>query len=255
MNARLEGMLSGKSADELRTEQVELLNAKKELEHSELTDDVKHARLSSDEYLRKRRELDMLKLERKREEQKTTASQVRQEDAPVDREMIVSLEEQLAAAQQRLAYHKRREQVVGLVLQELAKAVKATASSAQKVVSAAIEQHLGTITGGRYTEARLRDDLAVEVFSAEKNDWVVPTEALSAGTVDQIYFLARLAFLKTIAGNNPVPLLLDDPFVTCDAPRRLQIRAILEKYKDEYQILFFTHYPEYEDWGDNVIAL
>jgi len=116
-------------------------------------------------------------------------------------------------------------------------------------VSSEIEMHLSSLTKGRYTNARLNEKMEVEVFSDEKNDWLAPAENLSRGTVDQIYFLTRLAFLKILVNNNIVPILLDDPFVTFDEERRSELKEIIHEIGQNTQVILLTHSALYNGWG------
>jgi uncharacterized protein YhaN len=133
-------------------------------------------------------------------------------------------------------------------------AVEEVAKSSNVVLSQTIEAHLPSITNSRYQKVRVSKDLRVEVHSKEKNDWVDPIQELSRGTIDQIYFLARVGFVKLITGNKSIPLILDDPFVTADTLRKEKIRELLELYSKRYQVLLFTNDSDYTDWG-NVISL
>lgn len=252
VESRLKGMLSGKTLNEIKEQQVRFLKQKKEIEVNELTDVVRMAKLTPEEYLRKRRELDLIYLEKKRLEEKTTLSKVRADEGQVSVDDIVLLEEQLEAAQVQKQFLERSVLVKQMVIKGLSEAIKGTARDANKLVSKYIEQYLGRITNKRYSEARINEDLAVQVFSPEKNDWVYPDSVLSKGTVDQIYFLTRLAFAAAILEDKLVPIILDDPFVTFDDDRLAQTKLILEEIAEKYQIILLSHNMVYEDWGTSI---
>lgn len=250
---RISGLLGNKKIDDINKEQIEILTEIKSIEHNVLDEKVRAAKLDSQAFLAKRRELDLLLLEQGKLKEESTASKVRSQDAQVDSEVIAVIEEKLGTAKSRLDYYLRQEQVYNLALQKLKEAISHTAKSVQSKVSEYIEKYLPVITAGRYKDARLLENFSLEVFSSEKNDWLDPTSALSAGTVDQIYFVTRLALIKTLHPADSLPIILDDPFVTFDAKRREQAGVILKELMQNHQILFFSHYLEYEEWGDNIL--
>ena len=250
---QLKGITGSKGIDVLKKEQVELFTARKEIEVNGLTEEVKNSKLAPDEYLRKRRELDLLYLEMKRTEQNAAESRVRAEDAAVEIEQLNLLEEKLAMAEDNLRFYRAKEKMLNLVVEGLTEAVAVTAKSSGQLVGKEIEQYLTAITGGKYSDARLSNKLEVEVFAPEKNDWIKPAVSLSKGTIDLVYFLTRIAFVKTVLGKHKIPLLLDDPFVTFDKKRRDQVRVILTKLAEDFQIILLTHSDQYKDWGRSVV--
>ncbi|HYG60471.1 MAG TPA: AAA family ATPase, partial [Symbiobacteriaceae bacterium] len=71
------------------------------------------------------------------------------------------------------------------------------------------------LTGGRYAAVRVDQEAAIRVLTG--TDRTAEVDALSAGTADQVYLAFRLALLDLLtAGEERVPLLLDDPFVQYD---------------------------------------
>ncbi len=66
-------------------------------------------------------------------------------------------------------------------------------------------------------------------------------QALSRGTRDQLYLCLRLALAQEITdGQEPVPLLLDDPLVNFDDERLAATLAMLVELADERQVVLFT---------------
>ena len=162
---------------------------------------------------------------------------------------LTNLAEQIELTQNSLDYFKDSERVLELTIYGLEEAIKETAKNASTLVSKELEHYLPLLTRGRYQNARLTKDLDVEVFSNEKNDWVQPIGILSKGTIDQIYFLARLAFLKILTGQKTVPIILDDPFVSFDNERKAALKEILQGLARNTQIILFTFSGEYSQWG------
>jgi uncharacterized protein YhaN len=74
------------------------------------------------------------------------------------------------------------------------------------------------------------------------------SEMLSRGTRDQLYLSLRLALAQEItAGQEPVPLLLDDPLVNFDDERLAASLKMLSELGSERQVVLFTcHRTQYE---------
>lgn len=74
------------------------------------------------------------------------------------------------------------------------------------------------------------------------------SQTLSRGTRDQLYLSLRLALAQEITqGQEPVPLLLDDPLVNFDDKRLAASLAMLAELASERQVVLFTcHRAQYE---------
>lgn len=103
-------------------------------------------------------------------------------------------------------------------------------------------EYLAEITDGAYTELLINRDLQVRVRVPEtKTLHDQPEQALSRGTVDQIYLALRLAMVEALSdGSECVPMLLDDPFANYDDARLERSMQLLQRLSDRHQILFFT---------------
>lgn len=97
-------------------------------------------------------------------------------------------------------------------------------------------ENLAGMTDGRYRELLLDDGYEIRLRAAAGT---YPAERFSAGTQSAVYFAFRLA-CGTLLGKEPLPLVLDDPFVHLDDSRRTQALALLERAAGERQILYFT---------------
>jgi recombinational DNA repair ATPase RecF len=255
IQARMSGVLTGKSIEDMRNQQLLLLSEKKEIEVNQITAEVRRSKISPQEYLVKSRELDSLLTERKRLEVMLTTAKVRREDGEVDADQISRLEEELDSARKALIVNQDREAVLTLTLNTIKEALKDTSHTINKVIAAEIEKDLPAITAGRYSRVRMDNNFAVQIFSNEKDDWVDPLLSLSKGTVDQIYLMLRLGFLKAILKNKSAPIICDDPFVTFDSERKEALHEVLIKSAEKFQIIVFTCDPEYDEWGTlNIIS-
>ena len=90
---------------------------------------------------------------------------------------------------------------------------------------------LPSLTEGRYQYLRIDDDLAVRVFSSEKQDFVT-YEEISGGTQRQIALATRIALSETLVDRlerGPQFLFLDEPFAFFDAQRTRSTLAALPR--------------------------
>ncbi len=134
-------------------------------------------------------------------------------------------------------------------------AQNATMSSVRDILQKSIETYLPQITSGRYKQVRVGDALEVEVFSEERGDFVNPRGALSQGTIDQIYLVARFALARAQSEGKYPPLILDDPFVTFDAVRKANTAKLIRELTNDFQVFLFTYSNEYNEHADKVIQL
>ncbi|MCA9478704.1 MAG: hypothetical protein KC535_06150, partial [Nanoarchaeota archaeon] len=122
----LDARLKGKSIDELKKEQNQVFTRKAEIEQTKLTQEVVSARVLPEDYLRKRRELDMLKLDKKKLEDELTASKVRIEDSEYSVDDLVRLQEKLEWLKNDYNTAVKRYSALELAILSLDKAIKDT---------------------------------------------------------------------------------------------------------------------------------
>jgi DNA repair exonuclease SbcCD ATPase subunit len=249
--AKLAGSLGSVGLAELESKQVDLLSQKAEIETNKLTDEVKAANFTPAEFLRRRRELDMMLIERKRLEKTETEGEVRQDVVKQVGASVSELESDLELVSQQLRGAQARDQVLEVTLQLLEQVMNKTSASAGQAISSEVEKYLPKLTAGRYKDVRLTAGYDLEVFSSEANEWIKPLGQLSLGTVDQIYFISRVALAGKLLGDKFRYLFLDDPFVTFDETRLEQVKQILEQMKVS-QVFLFTHNKAYQHWGNQV---
>ncbi|WAH37269.1 AAA family ATPase [Alicyclobacillus dauci] len=100
------------------------------------------------------------------------------------------------------------------------------------------------MTVERYTGIDLDDDPSAPRLLAVHHDGGRRTFAeLSDGTIDQLHFSLRLAFLLAQAREgDSLPLMMDDVFVHFDDDRTQSALKILDELAEDMQILYFTHH-------------
>jgi uncharacterized protein YhaN len=172
----------------------------------------------------------------------------------VDTDQLASISEELTQLEQEQDFWERKQKVFEKIREVLGEAHQHTLSRAANVLEGELGRHIGTVTGGRYTQVKIDEaDLSLLTFSQEKGDWVNVLE-LSRATQDQFYICARFVLVKLITEGKQPPLLLDDPFVNFHPKRLNRMIQLLQELAKENQILLFTCSDAYDRYG-NVILL
>ncbi len=108
-------------------------------------------------------------------------------------------------------------------------------------------RHLAALTERDGRAVRLLDDFAVLVLEPDGRE--VSPDRLSQGAQDQLTLALRLAVADHVADDVRLPLVLDDPFLHCDAARRERLRVALERVARERQVVLLSHDAGFEAWG------
>jgi len=140
-------------------------------------------------------------------------------------------------------------------LAAIARAEQATMKTATRYLETHMVRDLAAVTDGRYRRVRVDDkSLEIEVHAPEKNDWV-PVSSLSQGTLDLVYLVARLGLVRLVTGDRRPPLVFDDPFVTLDDARAARALGLLKTIASDFQVIYLTTSPRYDEAADAVVVL
>lgn len=103
------------------------------------------------------------------------------------------------------------------------------------------QEYLKILTDGKYTELTLSRNFEAEC-RAEQSTVALDALKLSSGTRDQLYLALRLAACKVLLdeGDESVPLVLDDPFLTYDDERTACGMKLLRQIAQERQVILLT---------------
>jgi uncharacterized protein YhaN len=149
----------------------------------------------------------------------------------------------------------RKAQALELGRRWLDQATGETLSSAARHMESLMGGYISRITDARYSKVSVDEgNFDLRVWSQEKGDEVEP-EALSRGTIDQLYLAARLSLVDIICDHRCPPLLLDDPFVTFDPRRLRQAMEVLKDFSRGQQVIIFTCSDLYDRYADRVLDL
>lgn len=160
-----------------------------------------------------------------------------------DSEPADALELEHSRAQQRLTQLENRLCLLETVEQLLTETNTRYLSNLSPRLKPRIEQHLPTLTLGRYTQASLGENLSLQVYHPERGETMLVEDgqpAWSAGVLDQLFFACRLGLADALADDVRLPLLLDDPFVHFDTERYCAALELLTSVAQETQVILCT---------------
>jgi uncharacterized protein YhaN len=173
----------------------------------------------------------------------------------VDAEQVAGQAERLAMWQEQLAAVQRRQRVYAATLAAIDRAEQATMKTATRYLEAHMVRDLARATDGRYRRVRVDDrTLDIEVHAPERGDWV-PVRALSQGTLDLVFLIARLGLVRLVTGDRRPPLVFDDPFVTLDDARAARALSLLKSLASDFQVIYLTTSDRYDAAADAVVEL
>lgn len=157
---------------------------------------------------------------------------------------LPGMEEELSGARDRLRKLTLEREAAEIALETLREASAGIHREFAPALNRKVAQITSQITGGRYTDLSITKDIEI-LATAPETGRRVEAEALSAGTLDQLYFALRVAASEFLSDGRKLPLILDDCFVQYDA-RRLEnvMKFILEEARERQIILFTCHERE-----------
>jgi energy-coupling factor transporter ATP-binding protein EcfA2 len=111
-------------------------------------------------------------------------------------------------------------------------------------LAASLGNRLSLLTGARYVDVNVdTDHFALGLLGRTRPD-MVPLDAVSHGTRDQVALLLRLALCEVLGGaGERAPLLLDEPLLTSDPARRDLFIEFLHDVSATHQVLISTADP------------
>ena len=133
-------------------------------------------------------------------------------------------------------------------LRRAAELIEAASRVTHRELAPRLAESLGSrlslLTGARYIEVNVdTDHFALGLLGRERPD-MVPLDAVSHGTRDQVALLLRLALCEVLGGGGErTPLLLDEPLLTSDPMRRDLFIEFLHDLSATHQVLLSTADP------------
>ena len=151
-----------------------------------------------------------------------------------------TLKEEIGQLAERKAKMLRAGHAIRIARERLAEAARAAHRAFAPHLNNALENDLPRLTGGRYAEAAVGEQMEIKIVAPETG-MLVPIEELSRGTQDQIALVERLAVARLLdPTTGAAPLLFDDPFAHIDSVRRGYALELIAELAASRQIILTT---------------
>lgn len=183
-----------------------------------------------------------LQVERLREEVRLTMSQHRSR---------AEVEEDTGHWEARVEELERAREALRTAAQTIDEAMVAVYRDFAPAVNTFLSEGIERVTDGRYSRAHVDPaTLSISLLVPETGQ-VITDPPVSHGTRTLAYILMRIGLAQHMSSvGEPVPLVLDDPFVDVDEERLPKILDYLVELSDRIQVLIFTKDRAVLDWFD-----
>ncbi|HUF53897.1 MAG TPA: AAA family ATPase [Dehalococcoidia bacterium] len=159
------------------------------------------------------------------------------------------LEEELARWKREVDRLETARSALTLAREQIAEAMVRVYRDFAPAVNTFLSEGVEQVTGGRYTRAHVDPaSLRVSLLLPETGQ-VITDPPVSHGTRAMVYVLMRVGLAQHMSAiGEPVPLILDDPFVDVDATRLPRMLDFLLTLSDRMQVLLFTKEEAIARW-------
>ncbi len=250
--SELTGLFAGKSEGELRQQQEELRRKRDALvgNHPELKGLT--SRWSAQKLLSEYEQLDQRRQEMEKQvERLETQIQV----ILTTHRPQAEIEEELAQADDEVRRLLRFRQGLEKARDTLRAVMKTYHRNLAPALNEEVSSGITRLTGGRYKEVRIDPQKFLVSLAVPETGEIQSSDRVSLGTQEQLYLLLRLAIARLLSENGePLPLLLDDPFVHFDQQRLENVLTLLRELSEETQIFIFTKDEWILDWTQKNLA-
>ena len=202
------------------------------------------------------RSLDQLKKDRDRLREELQEAQLAERS--LDEEVRLTLErcrpaseleEEAERWQSEAARLEKARAAVGLARSLIEEAMVQVYRDFAPAVNTFLSEGIEYVTEGRYRRAHVDPaSLRVSLLVPETGQ-VITDPPVSHGTRTMVYVLMRIGLAQHMSAiGEPVPLVLDDPFVDVDARRQPRMMRFLLELSERMQVLFFTKEESIVRW-------
>ncbi len=165
------------------------------------------------------------------------------------------IEEEVAHWEREVARLERARAALTLARETIGEAMTAVYRDFAPAVNSFLSDGIEAATDGRYTRAHVDPaTLRISLLLPETGE-VLQDPPVSHGTRTLLYVLMRIGLAQHMSAiGEPVPLVLDDPFVDVDSRRLRRMLDYLLKLTDRTQVLLFTKDAEILSWFEENAA-
>lgn len=246
VQAEIDGILSGQSREELQRELESLLERRTNLlaNHPGLEGISVRRTLEA-----LQQERDQLRLSRQENERRLGELNGKIETVLSQHRPQAEIEEEMAILEAEIRELEATREALELARDRLQQVAETYHRSVVPALNELVSEGIQHVTAGRYREVRVDPaDMTLNVLIPEI-DHPDSADLLSLGTQEQIYLLLRVALARILSENRePLPLILDDPFVHFDHERMSRMLNFLKALSEKNQILLFTKEPFIREW-------
>jgi len=238
LQSELDGLFAGKSESELRQQRRQWQQKRDTLvaHHPELKGISSN--WSSQRLLR---EYEMLDKKRQEFEKQIGRLEATMQTVLTSHRPQAEIEEELAQADREVRQLLNVRQALEKARSTLREVMESYHRDLAPMLNQSVGEGIRAVTGERYREVRIDPEtFTVSLVVPETGD-VQPSEKLSLGTQEQIYLLLRVGIARLLSENaEPLPLILDDPFVHFDRQRLENMLSFLKQLSEKNQIILFS---------------
>ncbi len=247
----VDGILATKTEDEIREELSELLGRREKLaSFPDIGDKSSRRTLPS-----LQEEFEVLNNGRQEHERELSALETEIETILEQHRPQAEVEEELAqveAEASRLEEFRSSLELASDILQQVANQYH---RSVVPELNESLSKGMKSVTSGKYEQVHINPtDFSINLLLPETGT-LGSADILSLGTQDQLYLLLRVGLSRLVSENGePIPLILDDPFVHFDQARLANMLSFLKKFSRENQVLLFTKEPFILAWCEQNLS-
>jgi len=237
LRARMSGMLGDKTVEDLKSELIEL--DERIQEHS--SSGIQHDYSSAEEI---RKELENLreKIARVRENIRRIEGEISALEKTY--RPVQEIEEEIEELKKKIDELKLKREAIEIAKSVLVEAEREFTRDFVRLLNQRISPVARAITG-RYEDIRVNDNLEINVRDPDHSIFAECRSHLSRGTVDQLYFILKVAIAEMLTKDSePLPLILDDVFANYDPLRLRNALDFLVDLSSEFQVILFTCHKE-----------
>ncbi len=159
-----------------------------------------------------------------------------------------TLQERLNEIDDRLKDLDRLHRAHGVAAETLEEAARELEDAYLPRLQERVEQQFRRVVGPEYG-VDLTTRWPAVTLSLPGNPSVEPPN-LSRATADHLFLAMRAACLEWLGGGEPLPLILDDPFVHYDDQARERALAWLQELAEGAQVILIAAREEYASWAE-----
>jgi DNA repair exonuclease SbcCD ATPase subunit len=159
------------------------------------------------------------------------------------------IEEDVAHWEREVARLEKARAALGMATETIEQAMHDVYRDFAPAVNAFLSEGLEAATDGRYQRAHVDPSTLRVSLLVPETGQVITDPPVSHGTRTLLYVLMRIGLAQHMSAiGEPVPLVLDDPFVDLDSRRLRRIMEFLLDLSPRMQILLFTKDRETLEW-------